>query len=315
MPATGPGRDGDGAPLQGQIRQNIEDHFVNADALDAKQKRFLGILLSRIMDVSQENFLVPLLFVPNPLTKEQGTEAKFYDWSQLVAVRKPDGAPTHVQKIRAGVKRYELEEHEVKVGITDKAKINFDMTAQAMQQAGGFGRAFARAIDADGFNHMVDDMNTTAVGNWDTDSDDQVSDDISAALELVRDNQFNPNVIIMTERAKNRFRKIGFNFSNPLTAKQVLNDHFEIPIVHTWRDIFYKNEDGIKVQLFTPKANDHSLAVFDENALAAFSQRPTTAEPFRDAEAGADLAMVRKFFGSAIVQEEAGQLLTSIFGP
>ena len=312
---TAPGRDGDGAGLQGQIRKQEKGIFHNPDAIDAKLKKHLAKQLESVLKVATEKSIIPGLMVNNPLSPEMGTEGKFYDWGQLVAVKKADGAPTYIQKVKPGVSRYELEEYEVKVGITDRSRINSQMGAQAQLDAGKAGVAFARAMDSDGFNAMLSDISATTVStNWNSITDDAVFTDISDERVTILDAGFEPNTIILTELAMNRLRQVAFGaFATPVTAERLLKEHLGFSNVLIWRLLTHQDENGDTIIDFDPTVDDHTIAIFDKDALGVFTERPTTMEVARDAFAGIDFAIMRKYFKTAIIQTLAGRLINGIF--
>lgn len=294
-------------PIEGNQYQ--EGIFVNPDALDAKEKKWLAKLLSSILVKSGEESIVPELLVPNQLTPEMGTEGKFYDWGQLVARFKPDGVPTDIQKIAPSTHNYSLEEWEVKVGITDRAKINGQMQAQDMLTAGDSGRAFARAFDAQGLTTIRDDLPTTSGTNWSTETDANILDQLTGMFDNVWDAGFRPKAVAMTQAQMTRLARIGMGFASPITVEELFLKQFKIGKTYVWRKIIIKNPDGTTRTMFDPTGH---LATLDVDAVGVFSQRPTTIEKVRDAFAGVDFAIMRKYFKTDVVQTTAGHVLDNL---
>ena len=287
-----------------------EGIFVNPDAIDAKQKEYLAKMVSSVLKQAGEMSIAPLLFVPNPLDAKMGTTGKFYDWGQLVARLKPDGVPTGLNKIKPTDHSYELDEYEVKVGITDKAKINSQMQAQDLLSAGNSARAFSRAFDAQAFNTVKTDMSTTSGTNWSTETDANVLDQLDGIIGNVDDGGFDATDIIMTRKQRSRITKIGLTYATPLTAEDLIKKEWPmIKNVHIWKKILVKKPDGSTETLFDPTGN---LFVIDRTACGVFTQRPTTIEKFRDVDAGVDFAYMRKYFKTDLVQLEAAKQLDSL---
>lgn len=295
-------------PLEGNQMQ--EGIFVNPDVIDARIKKWLAKLVSSVLKKAGEVSLVPELMVPNPLDAAMGTEGKFYDWGQLVARLKPDGIPTDVQKILPTSVNYSLDEWEVKVGITDRAKINSQMQAQDLLTGGDAARAFARAFDAQGLGTIIANSNSTGGSNWSTETDANVLDQLSATFEKIWDEGFDPHALIMTQKQATRLAKIGVSYATPLTAEQLIKQlHPNLKKIYIWRKIKYKKPDGVEVEMFNPTGY---LMVLDSEALGVFTQRPTTVEAKRDTDAGVDFAYLRKYFKTDLVQKPAGHLLKNL---
>lgn len=289
--------------------QYQEGIFVNPDAIDARERKWLAKLLGSILEKSSEESIVPKLLVPNQLTPEMGTEGKFYDWGQLVARFKPDGVSTDVQKIKPSSTAYSLDEYEVKVGITDRAKINSQMQAQDMLTAGDFGRAFARAFDAQGLETIRDDLPTTSGTDWSAETDANILDQLTALFDNIWNAGFKPKAVAMTQAQQTRIARIGLGYATPITVPELFDKQWNIGELHIWRKIDYKEPDGSSTTMFDPTGH---LAVIDIDACGVFSQRPTTIEKVRDAFAGVDFAILRKYFKSDLVQLDGGAVLDSL---
>lgn len=289
--------------------QYQEGIFINPDSIDAKEKKWLAKLLSSILVKSGEEAIVPSLLVPNQLTPEMGTEGKFYDWGQLVARFKPDGVPTDVQKIAPSDIRYSMDEYEIKVGITDRAKINGQMQAQDMLTAGDSGRAFARSFDAQGLETLRDDLPTTSGTDWSSETDANILDQITAHFDNIWDAGFTPKATTLTQAQQSRIAQIGLGYATPITVPELFEKQWGIKELKIWRKIIVKNPDGTTRTLFDPTG--HFMTV-DSDAVGVFSQRPVTIEKVRDAFAGVDFAIMRKYFKSAIVQSTAGHVLDNL---
>lgn len=289
--------------------QNDKGMFLNPQAIDARTKKWLAKLVTNVLKEAEEESLVPMLLVPNPLTREMGTQGKFYDWGQLVAHLKPDAVPTGVQAPKPGDVTYELDEYEVKVGISDRAKLNSQMSAQDMLNAGKSGRAFARAIDAQGLTEYRDNSATgAAAGGWDVATDATIMQEIAAAMDAIWNAGYTPDAIVMTQAQSARIARIGLTYSTPLTAKQLLQaQHETIKNLYIWRKITYIDQDGSTITLFDPTGYFGILAT---KSFGVFTQRPVTVETFRDVDAGVDFAYMRKYFQAKTIQSDAGYVIS-----
>lgn len=288
-----------------------EGLFVNPDAIDAKQKIYLAKMVSSVLKQSGEISIAPQLFVSNPLDRKAGLEGKFYDWGQLIARLKPDGLPTGDQKVKATKTEYILEEYETKIPITDGAKINLGMGAQDLLSAGNHARAFSRAVDAQAFNLVKTDMETTSGTNWSTETDKNVIAQLDGAISEPRLDGFNVDAIVWTAAQRTRFAEIGMNYANMLTAEELIAKKWPgIKTTFIWDKIRAKKPDGSGYEeFFDPTGN---LFVIDTKACGVFTQRPMTVENDRDVEAGIDIAFARKYFATALVQLDAAHQLDSL---
>jgi len=288
-----------------------EGLFVNPDAIDARQKEYLAKLTRSVLKEAGEMSIAPQLFVPNPLDAKMGTEGKFYDWGQLVARLKPDGIPTGLGKVKPSDHSYSLDEYEVKVGITDRAKINKQMQAQDLLTAGNAARAFSRAFDAQAFNHVEADCNTTSGTNWSTETDANILDQLDGIIGEVDDKGFDANAMIMTRKQRSRLTRIGLTYANPLTAEELIMKEWPmVKKIFIWKKIEIEKPDGSGYEtLFDPTGY---LFVVDTKACGVFTQRPTTIEKDRDVEAGIDFAYMRKYFKTDLVQLDAAHQLDSL---
>ena len=294
-------------PIEGNQYQ--EGIFVNPDAIDARERKWLAKLLGSVLELAKEEAIVPSLLVANQLTPEMGTRGKFYDWGQTVARFKPDAIPTDVQKISPSSIDYELDEWEIKVGITDRAKINSQMQAQDQLTAGDSGRAFARAFDAQGLETLRDGLPTTSGTNWSTETDANILDQLTAHFNNIWDAGFRPKATCYTQAQETRLAQIGMGFATPITVPEMFEKLWKIKETHVWRKIVVKNPDGTTTTMFDPTGH---LVTVDKDATGVFSQRPVTIEKVRDAFAGVDFAIMRKYFKSAIIQTTAGHVLDNL---
>lgn len=288
-----------------------EGLFKNPDAIDARTRAWLAKLTKNVLKQAGEMSIAPNLFVPNQLTREMGTQGKFYDWGQLVARLKPDGVSTGLGKVKPTDVSYELDEWEVKVGITDRAKINSQMRAQDLLTAGNSARAFARAFDAQAFNTVKTDMGVTSGTDWSTAADADVLDQLDQIIGLVDDEGFDPDALVLTRKQKSRITKIGLTYANPLTAQELIMKEWEnIKKIYVWKKIRVEKPDGSGYEdLFDPTGH---LFVIDTKACGVFTQRPVTIEAFRDVDAGVDMAYMRKYFKTDLVQGTAARQLDSL---
>ena len=288
-----------------------EGLFKNPDAIDARQKKFLAKLVSSVLKQAGEISIAPMLFVSNSLERKAGTTGKFYDWGQLVARLKPDGIPTGLGKIKPSSVAYELDEYETKVAITDRAKINSEMDAQGILSAGDHARAFSRAVDAQAFNHVKDDMETTSGTDWSAASDADVMDQLDGMIGEVDDDGFNADALVMTRKQRSRISKIGLSYANPLTTEElIMKEYPQVKKIHIWKKIRAKKPDGSGYEEFFDPTG--YLFAIDTKACGVFTQRPVTLEGFRDVDAGVDFAYMRKYFQTALVQLDAAHQLDSL---
>lgn len=283
--------------------------FKNPDAVDAKTLKCFAKMRSQILKKAAELSYAGDVTVPNPLPVEHGLRGKFYDWGQLVALPKPEGAATGVQKLEAGSVEYEMSRHEVKVGITDEASINAQMNAQNLLTVGQAGRAFARAIDSDCFNEFLDGSNTTAGTDWDTETDVNIRKQLVTAKDEIEDIGFVANKVLMTSKQMERIGRIESISRGYNTVESYLQSIFPDADILTWRKIRYRDEHLVWHTLFDPAGK---LAILDKDGFAVFSQRPLTVEFKRDVDHGVDYAYNRKFFATKVAQKEAGHLLTGL---
>lgn len=287
-----------------------EGMFKNPDAIDARQKMYLAKLVGSILKQAGELSIAPQLFVPNPLDRKSGTEGKFYDWGQLVARLKPDGIPTGIGKLKPTDIAYSLDEYETKIAITDKAKINTEMGAQSLLDAGDHARAFARAVDAQAFNMVKSDMATTSGTDWSSETDANVTAQLDGIIGSVDDAGFDPDAIIMTRAQRSRLAKIAMGYATPLTVEQYIQTNWPgVKKMYIWKTIRVKKPDDSWETLFNPTGY---LFAIDTKACGVFTQRPMTLENDRDIEAGVDIAYARKYFKTALVQTDAAHQLDSL---
>jgi len=287
-----------------------EGVFVNPNAIDLRTKKYLAKLVRNVLKQAGETSIAPNLFVNNPLDAKMGLNGKFYDWGQLVARLKPDGVPSGLQNVLPSTHDYVLDRYEVKVGITDDAKINAQMTAQNLLTEGDAARAFKRAFDAQAFNHAKADMNTTSGTDWSSATDAQVLVELDTMIGEIDDGQFDPNAMVLTRKQRSRISKIGLSYANPLTAEQIIQKTWpDIKKVYVWKKIMIEKPDGSDETLFDPTG--YAFAI-DTKACGVYTQRPTTIETKRDVDAGVDFAFVRKYFKTDIVQPKAAHMLDSL---
>ena len=283
--------------------------FKNPDAVSYKLLMQFAKMRSSVLKSASEKTLLQDITVNNPLPVDHGLEGKFYDWGELVAVKKPEGATTGVQRPVPGTTKYVLEQSEVPVGITDEATINSQLKAQNLLTAGQSGKAFARAMDSDVLNEFVNESNSTAGTNWDTETDVNIRKQLREAGDEVEDVGFDVSTILMTSGQLERIGRIesivkGFN-----TVEKYMLDIFPGATLKKWRKIRYKDDHLVWQTLFDPVGK---LILLDKAGFAVFTQRPTTMEFYRDVPAGVDYAYMRKFFGSKVVQKDAGHMLTGL---
>jgi len=283
--------------------------FKNPDAVDLRTLKAFAKLRSDILKVASEKSLITEVTVDNPLAVEHGLIGKIYDWGQLVALKKSEGVPTGVQHVKPGSIDYQLEQHEVKVGITDEGKINSTQSAQDILSAGQAGMAFARSIDSQCFNEFVANSNGTTGTNWDTETDVNIRKQLRGAGDVVEDLGFDITTVIMTTGQLERIGRIESIVRGYNTVEGYMNSIFPGAKILTWKQIKYKDEHLVWQTLFNPVGK---LMLLDKDAFSVFTQRPTTAEFKRDVDAGVDYAYMRKFFKTKIAQKEAGYLLTGL---
>ncbi len=285
--------------------------LINPDAVDIRSRKYLSKMLKDVLKTAGDKVTVTDLFRPNVLTREQGTSGKLWNLSQYTAKRKDDATPTKVQKIISGEVEYELYQYEVKVAITDKAKLNSQMTAQGLLTAGQAGRAFARRLDADGYNEMQTGNVVTAAATaaWDVATDAQIEADINAATDRLDDAGFHDHVVIMTKAQKSRISVIARGIGAGITFKTYMDEELGLSTFRMITRIREMLPDGTWNTLFNPF--DHFI-VMDKDAWGVFSQLKTTMEYMRDVPAGVDFAFIRKWWGFQGIQANACQVISGV---
>lgn len=280
--------------------------FKYSDALNAKEVEALGKMVSTVIKSTADKAIVPNLFASAKLKKADGIHAKLYDWSIGVALQKPEGGPSGVQKITPTTYDIILSQWEYKVGITDEASITGNITATDVLSAPRAGRAFARAIDADGFDAVING-GTPATGthDWSSASDDDVIDDITSAVQALEDAGYEAKTMLATPTQRGRLMKITNGLTNPRPLKQYMIDQFGLEIVK-YNKITYKKDDGTIVDLFNPNKN---LVIGDFAGSTVFAQLPMRTEAYRDVESGVNYALMRKFFKSSVLFKDGVAVL------
>lgn len=283
--------------------------FLNKDALDQRVVKQFSQMLEEVLKIADAKSILPDITVPNPLPVEMGLRGKFTVWTNLVAIKKPEGASTFEQKpeLKEGV-NYELEQWEEVVSITDEAKINAGLTAQDLLNAGNAGRGFARAIDGDGLTEMYGAIVGSAGSNWSTASDDDIQEQIGAAQDNVETKGFEPDTVMLTRKQWNRIGRFDWVVNSKATTEEFLQAQFKMDPMLV-KKVAYEDDAGATVVLFDPTGE---VLIIDKAAYAVFSQRPTTVEFKRSVSRGVDLAYMRKFFKTKAVQLNAADKITGV---
>jgi len=283
--------------------------WLNGNALDKRTRMQFAKMVGAVLKEAGNMSILPELVIPNPLPAAHGLDGKFVAWTDLVAAKKPEGSQTEIQRpeLKEGV-TYRLEQWEEVIGITDEAKINGQLGAQDLLNAGNAAKGFARAIDADGLAALYGLTPTAASGDWSTATDQDIIDDIGGAVDSIETGGFDPTHIILDRNQWLRISNMEWVINTSKTATDYLNQVFGLKVVMS-RKISYVDSAGTRVDMFDPV---DKVMIMDKAGYAVWSQRPTTIELERDVSRGVDLAYMRKFFKTVRVQDDAAVLLDGI---
>jgi len=104
--------------------EGVPGKWLHADAVDKRTRAQFSQMLDSVLKVAADYSIIGNITINNPLPPSMGLIGKFVIWSNLTAMKKPEGAETGEQKVNLeeGV-TYQLEQWEERIAITDEAKI------------------------------------------------------------------------------------------------------------------------------------------------------------------------------------------------
>jgi len=304
--------------------------FQNADALNKDVIERFSTLIGEIMKVASEKTYIPDLTVP---TIPDGLRVIMHDTTRPLAMEKPEGAETPQQRIEwEQIVNQQLKRWEVRVGITDEAKITGQLTAQEllqfdngpvmaagdMQRVQNAGRAFAKAMNAEGLAAMYAGATGTpsgsGAGGWAAAADAVIDNDIEGMIVRMETEGFFPDWLLSSRQARSRLRRMAWVTGSAKSIADYMaqyTDDINGVTIKTMvvTPIIYKDGNGNNVVLFTSVG---SALMIDRAAYAAFAQREMTTEFWRNAPAGVDEAIMRKFWLTVVAQPDAGERLTGL---
>ncbi len=281
--------------------------WLNSNALDKRTRMQFAKMVGQVLKLAGNISILMDLTIPNPLPAAHGLDGKFVTMTELLASKKPEGSETETQRpeLKESV-TYRLEQWEEVIGITDEAKINGQLGAQDLLNAGNAAKGFARAIDADGLTELYARAGTAASGDWSAATDQDIIDDIGGAVDSIETEGFDATTIVLSRQQWYRISNMEWVIQASKTATEYLSSVFGLDVVMS-RNISYEDSAAVRVDLFDPT---DEVLIMDKAGFAVFTQRPTTVELDRDISRGIDLAYMRKFFATKRVQDGASVRLT-----
>lgn len=286
--------------------------FTNADALSDRVLERLGKAVETVLRVANEESIIQNLTVPNT---PDGMEIIFHNQTQDIAYVKPELAETPSQKRLLQLKAEDrLRRWEVRLAVSDEAMMNKDAnspgsSAGDLLSATNAGKAFARAINAEGLGNMFAGKTPVGAGApWNLAADAQIENDIVAGLDAGDDEGFNLTTMTATRLQMARLHRVANVVNTGLTVKGWLEE-VGVPNVQMVKRINYKNNNGTLIPLFNPTGN---CLLLDTRGYAVFTQEGMTGEVERDIKIGAHVAYLRKYFRTTPVQPEAAYLINGI---
>ncbi len=304
--------------------------FLNEDALNKDVIERFSTLIGEIMRVATEKTYIPQLTVP---TIPDGLRVIMHDTTRPIAFEKPEGAETAQQRIEWEQKvNQQLKRWEIRVGITDEAKITGQLTANELlkfddgpvYQAGDIqriqnaGRGFSKAMNAEGLAAMYGALtgtpSTSGAGGWATATDAQIDNDIESMIVRMETEGYNPDWFMSSRQARSRLRRMVWVTGSAKDIDDYLKqykDDMNGTIIKSMvvTPIIYKDGNGNNTILFSPVGN---VLMIDRGAYAAFAQREMVTEFWRNTPAGVDEAVMRKYWLTVVAQPDAGELLTGV---
>ena len=289
--------------------------FLNADALNKDVIERFSTLIDKALKEATYESIIPKLTVP---FKPDGLRVMLHTVSNTMAYEKTEGAETPAQRPEWEQKvNDQLKQWEIKVEITDEAKItakysatdllNAGMPGADAQQAQDVGSGFARAVDAEGLGTLYGALIPTGAAlPWAGAGDASIENDLDGMKLRASIRGHKPDTILLTTSALSRIRRMAWVVNTSKTAEEYLKESYKLNAIEI-NPIIYLDGNGTAFTLFTPF---NQVLMFRLKSFGLFSQLTTTAEAMRDVKAGVDAAMVRKFWLTSVGRPEAGQLLT-----
>jgi len=284
--------------------------FLNQDAIADRVLERLTKDVKTVLKVADEYTIITDITVPNT---PDGLEISFHTETQDLAFEKPELAETPVQKRIKQLKVEDrLKQWEVRLGVSDEALENKGTSAQNLMNATSAGKAFARAMNAEGLTNMYAALAGTPVGvAWNLATNAQIEMDIANRLDALDDEGFTGNKILMNRlqvaRLNHTLNVVMFG-GQGIKVSEWLSDNHQLELTRVKR-INYKNNNGTLINLFNPTGQ---VLIFEKEAYSVFTQNPMTTEVVRKPEIGGWVAYMRKKFKTTPVQTEACQKLIGI---
>jgi len=279
--------------------------FLNTDALSDRVLERLSKDVKTVLKVADENTMITGITVPND---PDGMEINFHAETQDLAFEKPELAETPSQK---RIKQLKVEDRmkqwEVRLAVSDEALKNKNMSAAGFLSTISAGKAFARAMNAEGLSNMYAGVaGVAAVAPWNAATNSQIEMDIAGRLDTIDDENFTGDTILMDRlqiaRLNHTLNVVMFG-GKGISVKNWLMDNHELGLLRTKR-VNYKNNNGTLINLFNPAGQ---VMIFDKAAYSVFTQEPMTTEVSRVPSIGGYVAYMRKKFKTTPVQPEAAQ--------
>lgn len=289
--------------------------FLNADALNKDVIERFSTLIDKALKEATFESIIPRITVP---FKPDGLRVMLHTVSNTVAYEKTEGATTPAQRPEWEQKvNDQLKQWEIKVEITDEAKItakasatdllNAGMPGADSQQAQDVGSGFARAVDAEGLGTLYGGLVPVAAAlPWAGANDASIENDLGGMKLRCSIRGHKPDTILLTGAALSRIRRMAWVVNTSKSPQAYFKENYNLNAIEI-DPIIYLDGNGTASTLFTPF---NQVLMFRLKSFALFSQLATTAEAKRDVDAGVDAAMVRKFWLTSVGRPEAGQLLS-----
>lgn len=280
--------------------------FTNTDALSDRVLERLSKSVRTVLKVADEETMITNITVPN---EPDGMEIIFHTQTQDMAFVKPELAETPSQKRLNQLKAEDrLRRWEVRLAISDEAMKNKKANAGDLIGATNAGKAFAKAMNAEGFLNMYNGVaGVNAAAPWNAATDAQIEDDINTALDQIDDEGFTGDTILLNRMQWGRLHRVANIVNTGMKVEDWLNEFGLTPM--RVRNINYKNNAGTLINLFSPVGN---TLIFDKRAYSVFTQEPMTGDVENDVKIGATVAYLRKYFRTTPVQTEAAYRISGV---
>jgi len=284
--------------------------FINNDALADRVLERLTKAVDTVLKVADQETMITKLTVPN---EPDGMEISFHTQTQDLAYEKPELGETPAQKRLKQLKAEDrLRQWEVRLPVSDEAMKNKQGTGANLMSSIGAGKAFARAMDAEGFQNMYGALSGTVVSApWNLGTNATMENDINLRMDAIEDEGFSGDSALMSRmqigRLNHTLNVIMFG-GRGITVKDWLMDNMELELYRVKR-INYKNNNGTLIPLFNPFGQ---ILIFDKSAYSVFTQEPMTVKVQRKEEIGAWITYIRKYFRTTPVQTEACEKLIGV---